>query len=572
MVNCKMIVTKQKQRYCILFLSTKFLFAGGQTMQMKKLMKKAAAVFAAGVLGTTLLPASAFAADSFTAALQEDFDANIDASIQQYGAALAASQQEKTSIGMNVSATLGEGGKQLLAATGIDFSWLNKVALDCGIKIDDLNATLIAEALVNDQHIANLNMIMDIANMVAYMQVPELTDAYAYMSMNSALQQSGIDPAMYKQLMNMSKTITQYYPTPEQMDSILKRYVPIILGALQNQPNSNASVTAAGISVDCTVYEATLDEKGAAAMVQALNDAVATDTDLEAVLDNFGALFAQLGQPVDLYEQLKASLAEAAQGASQSDFSSTEYIDFRLYEAADGSFAALTMDGYDSPGVPTSYFPSIAIKCPKNGDNFGFEASMSNGGEAYSITGTGTLVDGTLNGTFNVNAGPQAVATVTVTDAKSDDAGNSSGSVTLQVLASELTQSNSSLMMLTSFTPVISWNIDQIAQSFMFDFGVLSGGVSLGNLTFTAAPKEVAGMGAPSAATSYNLEDDTQMNSWASGINFETILGNLTTAGVPEALIQQVLGGAVPGAAAPAAEAPATEAAPAEDAAAVPAA
>ena len=534
----------------------KFLIQEGNIMKMKTLMKKAAAVAAAGVLGTSLLPSAVFAADSFTGLIQENLAAKLPAFAQAYSEGLANSGETKGSAQVGIDVTLGDVGKQLLASTGIDFSWLNSATLNMGVAVDDLNATIIGEALVNGTHIASLNAIADMQNMIEYIQIPELSDAYAYISLNSALAQAGIDPAQYQQILDMAKNIGQYYPTGEQLTSLISKYVPVILSGVTDQGTSTASVTASGVTAECTVYEATLDEKGAIAIVQALNDTVATDTELEAVLDNFGTLFAQLGQPMDLYEQLKATLAQTAQEASSSTADSTEYFDFKVFQDAEGNMAAFTMECYDAPGAISTDAPTINIKFPKSGDQIGFEASIAMEGEAYSITGAGTLADGKLSGSYNVNVGPQAVATITLTDVTTDAAADPvTGSASVQIVQSEMTQSDSTLQMLASFTPVCSWNFSKASKSGSLTLDIQTGGASLGTATISFAPAEITALGAPSAATSYNIEDDTQANSWISGFKIDALLANLQAAGVPESLINQVMGTGDPaaaGAAAPA--------------------
>ena len=71
-------------------------------------------------------------------------------------------------------------GRALIGALmgGTDVSWLQSISLDSNISIKDGVEAIVSSVLLNDNKLCDFNVYMDLANMMEYIQIPELSDSY----------------------------------------------------------------------------------------------------------------------------------------------------------------------------------------------------------------------------------------------------------------------------------------------------------------------------------------------------------------------------------------------------------
>lgn len=159
-------------------------------MNRTKMLKKAAALT---VASTVLFSTSS---SVLAASYQEVEKAALTQAVKGFSSYwdTVLSQQEKALAGSkaNMSLTLEDGGKALLSAVsgGMDFSWLNSLSMDMAVSMAEGKEMMNAEVLLNDSSLCSMNMYMDMAELIEYMQVPELSETWLKIPLLASMEMS----------------------------------------------------------------------------------------------------------------------------------------------------------------------------------------------------------------------------------------------------------------------------------------------------------------------------------------------------------------------------------------------
>ena len=532
-------------------------------MKKKHLLKKSTALCTAALLGITAAPASAFAADSYASAEKEawaksikDFASVYGKSMEQYPDAMAGSHADLTF-------TLNDSGRSLLGFLApFDVSWLKDVSMDMDVSIKDSLQGASIKVLLNDSQVCTVEYYLDADSQMMYMRIPELSEKYFKIDMAQAVEEETsameeqIDGAIddvdtssfaegYAKGFNVSLSLTSDFaelmPEASVVEELLNKYTTLIFDNIQDGAESAAdTLTAEGISQECTVYEGQITEATAVKLATDVLSAVKDDKEIEGILETWEA---KIPDSAGLYDGFLSAVTGALSSLKEeyadyeaSDDPSTAFLS-RIWVAEDGSISgrqiSLTEDGEETP--------ILTWKMPKSGSDYGYSLSISADEEDMELSGSGQIENDILNGTYQLSVDSVPYVSIAVSDYDTVAAkeGNFKGSYTVSLVPSE---EDDSMAMLQNFALLISADSEGTASD--IDISVTSAGSSLGTLRMTSDLGK--GVDIPDLNTLkdiYDVNNEDDMNEFASSLDLTAISENLKNAGMPEDVLNQMLYG-----------------------------
>lgn len=267
-----------------------------------------------------------------------------------------------------------------------------------GGRADDVYKMAMGLGLGGEQ-IVDLGVIMDLANLKAFMAVPTLSDTYIEIS--QIFEELDVeDLAAVGQAMDLLDAL----PSEDVVNKLLKKYIQLALDQFDNVSKDSDTIKVGGIEEKVTVLKTKIGPKDLVKAGKALVKELKKDSDVKNILldlgDAMGALEGQDGYGQMLYDSLIEGLEEAE--ATLDEYS--EYAD-----EADGSYVILTdyVNGsheiigrkvsvqYGEEKQEMLYYATAT-----KGDDFAFVLEVR---EQKLVSGKGTNKKGIINGTYTID-------------------------------------------------------------------------------------------------------------------------------------------------------------------------
>ena len=561
----------------------------------KNHLKKATALCAAAILTATAVPSVAYAADTYADAEKSNWAESVKNFTESYAASLQEYDTLLSGSDADITLKLEDSGRSLLGFIApFDISWLNDITFATSVTLKDGQEGVLMKALLNGTQICTIEYYLDSESQDVYMRIPELSDKYFKTNLKdaadaqttaieeaesslpddsaaSAITEKVLNPDTYTWSTNLSLAMmsdfTELLPEASVVEELLNRYSTLVFDNMSEQESTTETLTAQGISEDCTVYESRVSETEALKIATAILESAKSDKEIEGILETWSQ---KLPDSEGLYDKFLnsvesglASLKEAdpsddiprkiifiipqfltsLKEADPSDESETseetdDYITSRIWVNADGLIAGRELSVH-SDGTES---PVITWQMPKSDSEFGYLLSYkdSDNGE-FALTGSGTLDGDLLNGTyqFSANGTPYANIELQDYDTASAKKGNINGNYTVTLISSD---EDDSMAALTNFA--LNMNLTSADTSGSIDLSITSAGSTLGTLSITSEPGD--GIEIPdltSIIDAYDVTDEDAMTEYASGLDFTALMSSLTDAGVPDEVITYILSG-----------------------------
>lgn len=533
----------------------------------RKFLKKAAAVLTASLLGVSTLSSGVLASESISEAGKKALETNTAEFAEAWDTALAKLKEDKPlSVNAEWDLVLAEAGKGLVGmltgGMGIDISWFQGATIlqSQTQSLSDGQAYTEFEILLNDNSIVHLNMLYDLNTFVAYMNVPELSDSWLMVNLAAAMEETygsvGIDPQMIFQMINLLK---ERLPDGQTIANLVNRYGSLIFDNLQAGEAVEDTITAGGVTQNLTALEGVVTINEFAALLKSVFATAREDEELKTLVNSFADLVGE----EDLFSSLVAGMDSTEANIDQSDLSEMQdALEAHVYafEDADGNCKGL----YATADVEGQPFDA-GFYLTEDGDQRGLLLEGYFGEEYAGLEGSGTVTDGVLEGTYYVYYNDLEMIQIDVSNYAADKEANTyTGTFHISAVPQELAQSEDgsysydpvesikqTLNMLSSFDIELSVSSTGAGddQTQVIGITVFSADAPLATLTLTAAMGE--GPAVPDASalgTVYDVENEEDMGNFVSNMDLGAVMNNLITAGVPETLINQLLGAEVPAA------------------------
>lgn len=445
--------------------------------------------------------------------------------------------------------TVEDTGRALAGALmgGTDVSWLQSITFDSDITIKDGVEAIVSGLLLNDTKLCDLNFYMDLANMVEYIQIPELSDGYISAPIEGTVTTSeGVaenSQEIMSTYMNALSDLSSALPDSETLGTLLDRYGNIIIDNIEEGSSVEESVSVDGISEDCTAYEGTVSEKAVTAMAEGILTAAKDDAEIKGLFEQW--VGASNGE--DQYQQFEDAVADALDsiGSADGEVSEDPVFSSKVWVNADNKIVGREFAVID--GAETT--PVFTWKAPSDGDTSALLLEITAEDSSLTLTGSGTTSDGLLNGDyiFAIDGTEAADINVENLETKPEKAGYYNGTLNVTFPVAEADAANTdgeseaASNPLAGFGIVINLKSDASTDSSSIGLTVTTSGAPIATLTISGGYGD--GVDIPDLTSldkTYDGSDDAAMTEYVANINWDTFLANIKAAGVPDELATQL--------------------------------
>ena len=445
--------------------------------------------------------------------------------------------------------TVEDTGRALAGALmgGTDVSWLQSFTFDSDITIKDSVEAIAGGLLLNDTKLCDLNFYMDLANMVEYIQIPELSDGYISAPIEGTVTTSeGVaenSQEIMSTYMNALSDLSSALPDSDTLGTLLDRYGNIIIDNIEDGSSVEESVSVDGISEDCTVYEGTVSEKAVTAMAEGILTAAKDDAEIKGLFEQWAG--ASDGE--DQYQQFEDAVADALDsiGSADGEVSEDPVFSSKVWVNADNKIVGREFAVID--GAETT--PVFTWKAPSDGDTSALLLEITAEDSSLTLTGSGTTSDGLLNGDyiFAIDGTEAADINVENLETKPEKAGYYNGTLNVTFPVAEADAANTdgeseaASNPLAGFGIVINLKSDASTDSSSMGLTVTTSGAPIATLTISGGYGD--GVDIPDLTSldkTYDGSDDAAMTEYVANINWDTFLANIKAAGVPDELATQL--------------------------------
>ena len=445
--------------------------------------------------------------------------------------------------------TVEDTGRALAGALmgGTDVSWLQSITFDSDITIKDGVEAIVGGLLLNDTKLCDLNFYMDLANMVEYIQIPELSDGYISAPIEGTVTTSeGVaenSQEIMSTYMNALSDLSSALPDSDTLGTLLDRYGNIIIDNIEEGSSVEESVSVDGISEDCTAYEGTVSEKAVTAMAEGILTAAKDDAEIKGLFEQWAG--ASDGE--NQYQQFEDAVADALDsiGSADGEVSEDPVFSSKVWVNADNRIVGREFAVID--GAETT--PVFTWKAPSDGDTSALLLEITAEDSSLTLTGSGTTSDGLLNGDyiFAIDGTEAADINVENLETKPEKAGYYNGTLNVTFPVAEADAANTdgeseaASNPLAGFGLVINLKSDASTDSSSIGLTVTTSGAPIATLTISGGYGD--GVDIPDLTSldkTYDGSDDAAMIEYVANINWDTFLANIKAAGVPDELATQL--------------------------------
>lgn len=534
----------------------------------KKWLRKTTAICTAALLGTAVIPSTAFAADDYASIEKNAWAEEVKNMASSYAASIEESQALVSGMQSDISLKIEDSGRSLLGFVApFDISWLNDITLANTVSFTDGKEGLLMKVLLNDNQICSLEYYLDPESQDVYMRIPELSDKYFKTNLKEAADQqaSNIESdieeltpddtdvdiptdnfaSAYSDSISLSASLmsdlSSALPEASVIEALLDKYGSMLFDNLTEGESSQETLTAGDISQDCTVYEGQISSEDAVKTATELLEAAKSDSDIESILNTWND---KLSSDENLYESFTTAVDKGLNALKDTDTSDSEdsYLSTKIWVDENGRIAGRALEIQE--GDTTT--PILTWQMPENGSDFGYLLTIASDDiNTYSLSGSGQIDGDKLNGTYELSLADSISAIIEVKDYDTVSAkeGNLNGNYKITFPSSDTDNEDDYYSsILENFALVLDLNSEKDSGSVALS--IENAGSTLGTLSITGGAGEAVEI--PDLASLkdvYDANNNDDMNAYAATLDFTSIMDNLSKAGVPDEVITYILSG-----------------------------
>jgi hypothetical protein len=534
----------------------------------KKWLRKTTAICTAALLGTAVIPSTAFAADDYASIEKNAWAEEVKNMASSYAASIEESQALVSGMQSDISLKIEDSGRSLLGFVApFDISWLNDITLANTVSFTDGKEGLLMKVLLNDNQICSLEYYLDPESQDVYMRIPELSDKYFKTNLKEAADQqaSNIESdieeltpddtdvdiptdnfaSAYSDSISLSASLmsdlSSALPEASVIEALLDKYGSMLFDNLTEGESSQETLTAGDISQDCTVYEGQISSADAVKTATELLEAAKSDSDIESILNTWND---KLSSDKNLYESFTTAVDKGLNALKDTDTSDSEdsYLSTKIWVDENGRIAGRSLEIQE--GDTTT--PILTWQMPENGSDFGYLLTIASDDiNTYSLSGSGQIDGDKLNGTYELSLADSISAIIEVKDYDTVSAkeGNLNGNYKITFPSSDTDNEDDYYSsILENFALVLDLNSEKDSGSVALS--IENAGSTLGTLSITGGAGEAVEI--PDLASLkdvYDANNNDDMNAYAATLDFTSIMDNLSKAGVPDEVITYILSG-----------------------------
>lgn len=506
----------------------------------KTLKKTAVTLLSASLVlsgGSTVFAAGSYKETEKTALknLTEALPGTWDEYLENYNKSISGT---KSNITLRVEDT----GRALLGVLmgGADVSWLKDVSIDSNISINDGVEAIVSSLLINGNQICDFNIFMDLANMMQYIQIPEISEAYVIAPISTDTDENNSEESQAAIMATLSD-LTKMLPDSKTMTTLLDRYGNIIIDSFEEGSSVEETISVDGISESSTVYEGLLSDKSANEMLDNILTTAKDDSEIKALFDKWSE-GSDNGE--EQYKEFQKMIENSLNNKDNEENITTGIVSSKIWVNENGKIIGREIGVIENNETS----PLFTWKAPSEGNNSALSLAFTAEDESFTLTGSGTALDGLLNGDYTIAIDGVDSVNINVKDleTKPEKSGYYNGTFNVS-FPSDTGESSSEegseaeANPLAGFGAVVKLISDASAETSSLELTITSSGASLATLSLTGGYGE--GVEIPdlkSIDKSYNATSDEDMTGYLDEINWDTLIANVKAAGVPDELASQL--------------------------------
>ena len=439
--------------------------------------------------------------------------------------------------------------------TGMDFSFLSSIGLDMEIESNSELAQMQIALGLNDTEIIALAMLFNMES--AWVGVPDLSNSY--LEMNFA--DLGIDlEAATATVPSWVTTIDQYMPSEETLATILNLYLALVVKEIDSVERTTETLTLDGLSQEATKLDVKIYEQDALDAVKAVLTAAKTDNDIKKIVEDFGDFYNDMMaemyaeydmqfEEVDAYAEFTKLIDEALQGLPAEAETTDSYIGLILYVDDDHNIIGCSLDmgviyTQKVPNVSTNGYAATSASdsdqesyivfsyyTVTEGNNFKtiFEVA-----EEMKVTGSGTINNGKIDGTFAFTADGITGLTIELKNYETNNKDFASGTIIIKP-TKDLLNMMDGVDELPFDDIGLQLDVDITGDKYDITMKLIGDDAMIVGIGLKLAEKNPGNIKAPT--NTVDINDQTALMNWVAGIDFDEIIDNLGDAGVPSELL-----------------------------------
>lgn len=542
-------------------------------LKSKQFLKKSAAVCTAALLSVTAAPVSAFAEGTYNELVKNAWTEAIANFTAEYARSFEEYDMLKSGMHEDMTLTLDDAGRSLLGfMVPVDISWFEELNFSSDVTIAEDGEFMNAGLYLNGTKICTMEYYLDFDNLDIYMKFPEFHDGYLKMNYADSITQSQAEleaeiqameengstpeeieefakfseeltsgitsPEFFKTLLQITGDLPAFMPEASVVEELLNKYTGIFFDHVAEADASEETIALESISDTLTVYEGQLNDTAATAMMQEILDTAKSDEQLKELLNFWDE---KLPNVENLYQSFLDMLEECSVKLNEEEINDALYLSSKIYVNKDGEIVGKDLSFTEEDNTT----PLYNLLTLRDEENYESRFLFGPADDGFSLTGSGQISGSTLNGAYTLSVNDTPTASIEVRDYDTEATKNGCFNGSFEITPIAAVGENESYNMLQNFSLIT--DIASERDSGTFDLTLASAGVSLGRLSIAA--NMGAAVEKPDTADFtdvYNLTDEAAFNEYMSTMDFETILDNLRTAGVPEELITAALSGGAP--------------------------
>lgn len=515
--------------------------------------KKGFAAFFAGFLGVAVFSANIYAApayqDTEKAALKEfvtDF-------ITAYTAELDAYDIQLPRIRTKYTIELGDTGRSLIGMSlPADISWFRNASFDADLLYNEDIVGAILYLHVNDTPICTSEVYFDKGTQDFYIRIPELSESYIACDFDKLMlaDPSGTaEPSeedlmlgeIYSSIFSNIIDLPDFLPQPDSLENILDKYLTMCIESMEEGGSGTDVLNIADVSQECTFLEGFLTEEKAVLLAEEILTSVRNDPDILDSLTRI-AKFYLWNDSDRVEEDLQKAIDSALSALSEDSGEDTEEESLvsKIWLNEKGQIIGRQFSIQYKDGRQEDF---LTLQNSANGQERGFLFEMGAEDSSIAVTGSGTVNEGLLNGSYTVLANSQPVASIEVADYDTEfiQNGRLNGVYTLKMLP-DMQSEDMVNPMLKNLSLKISFSSSQEYASTAYDY-LIAGSSVFRTISETSLREEPAGeipdFSDPDTIF-YQFEEEEDLIRYTEEMDAANILDKLIEAGMPENFPEEV--------------------------------
>ncbi len=483
---------------------------------------------------------------------------NLENSVEAFYKTLEAYEvEEDYKLGSKYSLKLetGEGLSDVVSLAGIDpqlIDWLKSIELAGKINASQNDSHGNLQGLLNDKELFDLSFMLDSKNKVIYASLPILTgdkyikfDFNEYTEMMKEAYGEDFDDSMLNDDMFKTYDITEFLPEEEVAEALLLKYFDIFVANLGKAEKKNDKLTIGNATQSCTLITYEIDEVDFYNASKAVLEEIKADKEIEKIVKN-------VAEKMDSdSEEVYSSFIEVVENAIKE-------LTLRLEEAKEKSEEELAKETVtykvwiSSKGEPVARAFEVEedkffTGTVKDGKNVASEISIvSEGKEEVKFEGKAVISSKNLSGEYKLLVEGKEILVLDMENVplmiseKTGFQGKFTFSIGKDVTA--LLEEEGAKLDKETKEYIETAKIIINAEKNSISCAVETKGKTVLKMTVSLTEDKFETPSYPDESKTVNALDEEALAEMLSGFDADALLNKLKEAGVPEGLIESILG------------------------------